>query len=408
MKKLLLLLMVLVANIGCIARQTNEPALKKAKDYINYKITYWVLVERKKANAVKEKDLDSIKSEIGNITIDNVTDFQTLSKTLGVKFKTAFDNITNPINNIEVRQYASYPPADAADQLTQRCFEELKTHYPGIYDAIVIHQEALTKTVAQYLVEKTPPPPGEQETTETIPKEIVNAQNDPPPPQSFNMLYLVLNFVSILAVIALFLYLRKEKSKMEQRLQPFDEFLQSEKETVSRRRKDEFLSSLNNNNKAPLNGEDIEKTIEGSNCFQTLTAEVKVLKKLLDQNNKGNRSMYDNSEHLMGKTDPMDIFYMSGPVNNYFPNSAKSLKKEGTVYKFTVSKNKQEASFETHTAGAPVSEIVKRIESYIKPACDEDNLPDLNTKNIITKKRGTAILEGDKWVIKTKAVIHYE
>lgn len=106
--------------------------------------------------------------------------------------------------------------------------------------------------------------------------------------------------------------------------------------------------------------------------------------------------------------DGADVFYMSGPVNNYFPNSAKSFTKDNTVYRFKVSPNKQDAEFELHTSGAPINEIVQLAESYIKSACDEENLPSYPVKNIITKKAGQAILEGDKWIIKSKALIRYE
>jgi hypothetical protein len=99
---------------------------------------------------------------------------------------------------------------------------------------------------------------------------------------------------------------------------------------------------------------------------------------------------------------------MGGPVNDYFPNSVKSATKDNTVYKFKVSANGQEAAFELHTSGAPVAEIVKMAESYIKPACDEENLPIGNVKNIVTRKPGQAVLEGGRWVIKRKALIRYE
>ena len=59
-------------------------------------------------------------------------------------------------------------------------------------------------------------------------------------------------------------------------------------------------------------------------------------------------------------------------------------------------------------SGAPINEIVQLAESYIKSACDEENLPSYPVKNIITKKPGQAILEGDKWIIKSKALIRYE
>ena len=105
---------------------------------------------------------------------------------------------------------------------------------------------------------------------------------------------------------------------------------------------------------------------------------------------------------------PADVFYMAGPVNNYFPNSAKSLTKDNTVYRFKLSANQQEAEYELHTQGAPIMEIVQLAESYIKAACDEENLPGNPVKNILTKRAGHAILEGDKWVIKRKALIRYE
>jgi hypothetical protein len=105
---------------------------------------------------------------------------------------------------------------------------------------------------------------------------------------------------------------------------------------------------------------------------------------------------------------PAGVFYMAGPVNNYFPNSAKSLTKDNTVYRFTLSANQQEAEYELHTQGAPIMEIVQLAESYIKAACDEENLPGNPVKNILTKRAGHAILEGDKWVIKRKALIRYE
>ncbi len=106
--------------------------------------------------------------------------------------------------------------------------------------------------------------------------------------------------------------------------------------------------------------------------------------------------------------DGADVFYMAGPVNNYFPNSAKSLTKDNTVYRFKVSANRQDAEFELHTSGAPINEIVQLAESYIKAACDEENLPNYPVKNIITKKAGQAVLDGDKWIIKSKALIRYE
>ena len=101
-------------------------------------------------------------------------------------------------------------------------------------------------------------------------------------------------------------------------------------------------------------------------------------------------------------------FYMSGPMTNYFPPTAKSMTKENTLYKFTVYGDGQTASFELHTEGAPVKEFIRAKDSYIKPACNELNFPPSNVKNIATITPGKAALEGDKWLIITKALVKYE
>ena len=101
-------------------------------------------------------------------------------------------------------------------------------------------------------------------------------------------------------------------------------------------------------------------------------------------------------------------FYMSGPMTNYFPPTAKSMTKENTLYKFTVYGDGQVAFFELHTEGAPLKEIIRAKDSYIKPACNELNFPPSNVRHIATITPGKAALEGDRWLITTKATIRYE
>lgn len=113
------------------------------------------------------------------------------------------------------------------------------------------------------------------------------------------------------------------------------------------------------------------------------------------------------SPPLFPATNP-DVFYMSKPTGNYFYSTAKSNTKENTLYKFTVKGNKSEADFEIHTGGAPISEIMSNAESYIKPACEVVGNAPIKVLNILTDQPGKAILEGDKWLITTKAKIRYE
>ena len=104
----------------------------------------------------------------------------------------------------------------------------------------------------------------------------------------------------------------------------------------------------------------------------------------------------------------IEIFYMTYPVNNYFSNSARSDSRENTIYKFKVRPNKTEADFEVHTAGAPIQDLISMVQTYIKPACDEENMPSPQVRTIVTSQAGLAVLEGDKWIIKKKALIRYE
>ncbi len=103
-----------------------------------------------------------------------------------------------------------------------------------------------------------------------------------------------------------------------------------------------------------------------------------------------------------------ETFFMSFPVGNYFPITAKSDTRENTIYRFRVRANKTEADFDVHTAGASVQEVIGMVQTYIKPACDEENMPSQQVKNIVTSQSGLAVLEGDKWIIKKKALIRYE
>lgn len=105
---------------------------------------------------------------------------------------------------------------------------------------------------------------------------------------------------------------------------------------------------------------------------------------------------------------PTDVFFMKYPVENSFSNNHKSLTKENTIYKFFLKANKSEAEFEIHTEGVKIDEIISMVERTIKTGCDEDNNPSNYTKNIKTLNKGIVSLEGDKWVIKRKALIRYE
>src|ERR1041384_2575105 len=116
--KYLLIMLALIITGSCIG-QTDEKALEKAKDYINYRMTWWVLVERNKENAkaVTKEQLNAVTHDLENVIIDDVPGFSTLSKLLTEKFPTALQNIAGPIDSIDIHPFASHKPEVAAKQL---------------------------------------------------------------------------------------------------------------------------------------------------------------------------------------------------------------------------------------------------------------------------------------------------
>jgi hypothetical protein len=103
-----------------------------------------------------------------------------------------------------------------------------------------------------------------------------------------------------------------------------------------------------------------------------------------------------------------NVFYIKSPVENYFSANYSSPTKENTLYRFFPKPNKNEAEYEIHTEGGRIDDIISMVEKNIKPACDEENNPSNNTRNIKILKKGLVSLEGDKWIIKQKALIRYE
>jgi hypothetical protein len=115
-----------------------------------------------------------------------------------------------------------------------------------------------------------------------------------------------------------------------------------------------------------------------------------------------------SNQTTISSSNNSNIFYMKFPVENYFSDNYKSITKENTIYKFFLKPNKNEAEYEIHTEGVKIDEIISMVERTIKTGCDEDNNPSNNTRSIKTINKGIASLEGDKWIIKRKALIRYE
>ena len=366
-----------------------------------------MLKEYVKTNTKSKVNFESIVPFFTNLNIDNSNDYSLLRDTLRKKFSGTVTKLSDPINNLVIDNLVSLSNKEAANSLVNSSFEILNKEYNEIYKTIKVNKGTLVSELIQYfdknvkLISKAVPP--EAKPTEIIEEEPINPQNtDINPPGFFSFSHFSFwTLLPLLVCLALLLLLMKMVLKLGDRIE---------------RRKEE-IEKLNyskpvgnsQNGSSQISLRDIEKMVINSDTIQRLCQEIEDLKKSLEVKKSDNVNFVTPvTQYTKQATPTNETFYMAGPVNNYFPNTAKSQTKENTVYKFIVKPNSQEANYEIHTLGAPINEILSMVESYIKPACDEENIPSGSVKNITTKKQGSAILEGDKWMIKTKAVIRYE
>jgi hypothetical protein len=169
-------------------------------------------------------------------------------------------------------------------------------------------------------------------------------------------------------------------------------------------------SNQNVYDRTQMSMSEFEKLLSNSEVFEDFRKALENIQK--QSSNNPQNTIVSSHQTIQQATTvtplPSDIFYMKYPVENSFSNNHKSLSKENTIYKFFLKANKSEADFEIHTDGVKIDEILSMAEQTIKRGCDEDNNPSNSTKNIKTITKGIVSLEGDKWVIKRKALIRYE
>ena len=107
----------------------------------------------------------------------------------------------------------------------------------------------------------------------------------------------------------------------------------------------------------------------------------------------------------------LDIaLYFSTPNKDgsFSSNGKSDLFKHGaSFYKFTLI-NENTAHFQFVEDRPTVEMALNSPNTYIEPACNDQNTYFMGSKSFITTQKGTATLQGDKWLITQKALIKYE
>jgi hypothetical protein len=380
--------------------QTGSTQWNKARDYLNCKLCLQAIKEkvREHADSTLPAKFARVGPVLEAVTLDAPLSKAKLEDLLG-GFQSVVRKLTEPIGSIDPGPMSKMPDSKGVTMLMDSVFSIVKKSYGPEYAAIDKAKRAeLTEAISKMLI-----PASGTVVAADSPKrnpvvvktpEVVEVRKS----GGFNV-WVLLPLV-LLVVGGVWVY-RKLEHLSEQ--------------MAARKREFRSISeNYFNESKKGIDRKEVEKMIADSRVLGDLSQAISGLQQRvseLESKMVVPRPVVKEAPQVVSRPEPprqADVFYMAGPVNNYFPNSAKSLTRDNTVYQFKVSGNQQEAEFELHTSGAPVAEILRSAQSYIKPACDEENLPGNNVRNIVTLKKGKAVLEGDRWLIKNKALIRYE
>lgn len=398
--KALLIFFTVLFNINLYS-QANKEEIIKARDYTTYK-----LIE-KFINNLKITNNADIKNEysiiIDSFKINSFEESITLTKleTLSNKFASLKKlKIFEKVKNLSLDNLDNHTNKEISNDLVtniQKAYNDLNLPNRIDLSAFKLDIENNLDQISKKRIEKDNLKNTEANNEVDSNKESVSVN---PNSTSFFSVdgFNIWNFISILlglTSIILVIFLPKKVIVQTSKHQNNNESTQS-------------TSQVNS-----MNPIEFEKMIRKSSLIEDIAKNVYLLKNANNLINLGetySTSKQDISSFNQDSNVNNNIFYIYKPIENYFSRTNVQTSKKDTLYKFIINThNKNEATFEIITDGAlPTSEITKRIETLIKPACEEENAPTDIVRNIFTKRKGIVILEGDKWVIKSKALIRYE
>jgi len=384
--------------------RSEKPNYTGIKNYINAKIIYELI----KSDTNSKK----INSLFLNNTLENPVDYKVLVDNLNAnKFAHTRGKICDKINLISIDTISN--TVDFGTAILDSIENRLNDKQKGNCNFTQL-KESLKKEVDTFVNSKI-----QQGPNRNLEPPVEDPKNKLPAPSvdkpSFFSLsnFNLFTLLGILLPIIIFLILIDRILDQKRYINSLDNSNTKRKNEIAElQSKDPRFQSLNTgNSNSKL---EFDRYMDNSRVINDFRMAVEKLQSevaMASQStlSSGNRSNQNTQSHN-SPSGTSDIFYMKYPVENSFSNAHKSMTRENTIYKFYLKPNKTEAEFEIHTEGVKIEEILSMVERAIKTGCEERNFPSSTTKNIITvpNGRGLVSLEGDKWVIKQKAVIKYE
>jgi hypothetical protein len=422
MHKLAIILsfLFLFANITK-ADKCEQINCNQIKDYINAKLIQGCIEKIAEKDKKEKTNYDVFKSKLESNTIEkplsytdlskllNDNNFKSVSSKIGEKINAVNFSIENIENNDTIAEKIFHSVAiklTAAQKAGIKDYDKLKADLI-LQIKTYINTRVLPESNAS--IEKAEDLPNTQQEQTEVTSENSEAKTIKEYSSSWLNTILYPGIIPLVFLIIIFLLLNSKINELKMKYRN----LKSENENYKMSSRTNSNQNQNNfQQNVTISKSEFEKYLGNSERFESFKNELEKLKNQIAiiEKPKSTNNQYQNESNVQITPTNLsnDIFYMKYPVANSFSNNHKSNTKENTIYKFRIKSNKTEADFEIHTEGVKIEEIISMVEKAIKSGCEENNIPTNSTKNIRTIKSGLVTLEGDKWVIKQKAMIKYE
>lgn len=419
MRKLIATLCFVFLNLNLLTAQVCQKInCDNIKDYVTAYITQAYLEDYIKTTPKDSTNYKKAKQILVTNVIDNPLKFDVLVKCLNDnKFENTLKLFTVPINSVQIEINENLIKEEIADKIFNQLISKLDDKQKRKVNSILNLKSGLELELNNYIQSKLNKP--KLANNDKLP-EVDDSTINPNAEKSENgeanspSFFSLSNFnffilVSLLVPIVLFILLLISIRNLRLSISNLDDRISKRKNEIEGLQNSPNKNLVSAQPQSSLKSE-FETLLGSSRIFEEFQKAVEKIQ--VQVANLEQQDLLNSQKQVVVQKRELEnsyeIFYMKYPVENSFSNNHKSLSKENTIYKFFLKANKNEADFEIHTEGVKIEEIISMVQRAIKSGCEEDNNPSNNTQKIKTITRGSVSLEGDKWVIKHKALIRYE
>lgn len=382
MKRIVFALFYFLISSSVFA-QTDIEFLQRTKEYINTK--YTALILNSSLPRIDKEASRNITRILKKNSLEQPFSYEEIETLVKGKFDSSILNFTSRVDQINITDLSALRPEEAIERLNDEAYYISRE----IFNTLISPQ--LKKSIYEETASQLDTATDERSHTALNTNGEVKKPVEYHLPGGTNSSWMFIALVVAIVVITYsFIRIFRLKARLaDARL---------------------TISNLQANKK-----DEKGKLLPVYNEFRTLVTSklkeyeenlLKLQEKIKEQNielKKEERQKGQSSNNTAQKEDK--VLYMGAPSGNCFPVNVQTESNHNAFYKLILKEGGQEANFEVNNDGPSLSEAIAHYSFYFEPACFATNKPTADTKKVITSFPGVVSLQGDKWMIKQKAII---